>query len=249
MRLGHRQRTGAGADDTVLAIGQDHEQREIRRIRQMRQDQLGDPLAREMALDLVGLRPVLAERRAEADRDTTARRDHGLVQPLAARRARALAADQRLAGQRQARHGKSQIEARIADHDDTAHRLFFRDVGRDHLPGVDDTIELRFAHIAELERRLLQGEIVVGRVMGDLRRLVVADHRRQRRHQHQRALDILSDLLAVWLDRKSTRLNSSHLGISYAVFCLKKKKKTKKKKKINKKKKKKKKNKKNKTKK
>src|SRR5947199_7122845 len=29
-----------------------------------------------------------------------------------------------------------------------------------------------------------------------------------------------------WLDRKSTRLNSSHLGISYAVFCLKKKKET-----------------------
>src|SRR5258705_9359667 len=28
-------------------------------------------------------------------------------------------------------------------------------------------------------------------------------------------------------DRKSTRLNSSHLGISYAVFCLKKKKKQK----------------------
>src|ERR1035438_1241559 len=36
-------------------------------------------------------------------------------------------------------------------------------------------------------------------------------------------------LLARWAalhavrDRKSTRLNSSHLGISYAVFCLKKK--------------------------
>src|SRR5262245_63437673 len=29
-------------------------------------------------------------------------------------------------------------------------------------------------------------------------------------------------------DRKSTRLNSSHLGISYAVFCLKKKNKNKK---------------------
>src|SRR6266540_5506259 len=39
-------------------------------------------------------------------------------------------------------------------------------------------------------------------------------------------------------DRKSTRLNSSHITISYAVFCLKKKKK--KKKKINNKKKKKK---------
>src|SRR5436305_6327636 len=31
-------------------------------------------------------------------------------------------------------------------------------------------------------------------------------------------------------DRKSTRLNSSHVRISYAVFCLKKKKKNKKKK-------------------
>src|SRR5947199_6634704 len=29
--------------------------------------------------------------------------------------------------------------------------------------------------------------------------------------------------LALIRDRKSTRLNSSHLGISYAVFCLKKK--------------------------
>src|SRR5438045_4625356 len=29
--------------------------------------------------------------------------------------------------------------------------------------------------------------------------------------------------LVMLIDRKSTRLNSSHLGISYAVFCLKKK--------------------------
>src|SRR5258708_22709463 len=32
------------------------------------------------------------------------------------------------------------------------------------------------------------------------------------------------DALAKWADRKSTRLNSSHQIISYAVFCLKKKK-------------------------
>src|ERR1039458_2027434 len=31
-------------------------------------------------------------------------------------------------------------------------------------------------------------------------------------------------LLSERVDRKSTRLNSSHLGISYAVFCLKKRK-------------------------
>src|SRR2546430_7365992 len=33
------------------------------------------------------------------------------------------------------------------------------------------------------------------------------------------------DLIAALKDRKSTRLNSSHSQISYAVFCLKKKKK------------------------
>src|SRR5262245_63510838 len=35
----------------------------------------------------------------------------------------------------------------------------------------------------------------------------------------------LGEALSLARDRKSTRLNSSHLGISYAVFCLKKKKK------------------------
>src|SRR5262245_62275554 len=39
--------------------------------------------------------------------------------------------------------------------------------------------------------------------------------------------DLLNALQAMrvgdFSDRKSTRLNSSHLGISYAVFCLKKK--------------------------
>src|ERR1035441_10712717 len=33
----------------------------------------------------------------------------------------------------------------------------------------------------------------------------------------------MTKLPTVGSDRKSTRLNSSHLGISYAVFCLKKK--------------------------
>src|SRR2546430_2005458 len=38
---------------------------------------------------------------------------------------------------------------------------------------------------------------------------------------------ILRPEVSALLDRKSTRLNSSHSQISYAVFCLKKKKKTK----------------------
>src|SRR5204862_6230508 len=46
--------------------------------------------------------------------------------------------------------------------------------------------------------------------------------RRQRPHRVD-----LARLLLPQLDRKSTRLNSSHVEISYAVFCLKKKKKRK----------------------
>src|SRR5438045_7093423 len=44
------------------------------------------------------------------------------------------------------------------------------------------------------------------------------DLRRARRHHHRATF---SEQRA-GVDRKSTRLNSSHLGISYAVFCLKK---------------------------
>src|SRR2546429_3732526 len=40
-----------------------------------------------------------------------------------------------------------------------------------------------------------------------------------------RAQWIEAAALLLWVDRKSTRLNSSHGYISYAVFCLKKKKK------------------------
>src|SRR6266496_6755946 len=41
------------------------------------------------------------------------------------------------------------------------------------------------------------------------------------------ALRGLADFRGLYADRKSTRLNSSHVEISYAVFCLKKKKKKK----------------------
>src|SRR5690348_17542694 len=36
-------------------------------------------------------------------------------------------------------------------------------------------------------------------------------------------VELVEDRLLPFLDRKSTRLNSSHPSISYAVFCLKKK--------------------------
>src|SRR5688572_31392768 len=57
------------------------------------------------------------------------------------------------------------------------------------------------------------------------------EHRELLRRAVRRLHDDMVDLEGVeivhQLDRKSTRLNSSHSQISYAVFCLKKKKKDK----------------------
>src|SRR5690349_23086005 len=59
--------------------------------------------------------------------------------------------------------------------------------------------------VHDLERQRAEGGVVGGfALLGRLRLGVDALHRRE--------------------DRKSTRLNSSHVEISYAVFCLKKKK-------------------------
>ena len=52
---------------------------------------------------------------------------------------------------------------------------------------------------------------------------------RQIKHASRQAHELRTlypDVVEMYADRKSTRLNSSHVGISYAVFCLKKKKKT-----------------------
>src|SRR2546430_9422414 len=44
-----------------------------------------------------------------------------------------------------------------------------------------------------------------------------------RAHEHREVVEVLLVPGAPLRDRKSTRLNSSHSQISYAVFCLKKK--------------------------
>src|SRR3712207_8841086 len=77
------------------------------------------------------------------------------------------------------------------------------------------TTLFRSASVLLLERgdeSLVGGVVEVGR---PVRGVEKAEHRLA-----DRADDVLIG------DRKSTRLNSSHANISYAVFCLKKKKKT-----------------------
>jgi len=73
------------------------------------------------------------------------------------------------------------------------------DIGLDHLGRIDGPVEGRLIDKAKFERGLFQALIVRRRVVRDRCRLVVADHRDERRDQHQRALDIFGDLPAVRL--------------------------------------------------
>src|SRR2546426_6335858 len=99
--------------------------------------------------------------------------------------------------------------------------------------------DLRDAYPGALEETILT-EIVANSLDSGARRiriwaepaqasLTVADdgsgmQRRELSRYHDIAASSKTRGQGIGLDRKSTRLNSSHLVISYAVFCLKKKK-------------------------
>src|SRR3712207_7618579 len=73
--------------------------------------------------------------------------------------------------------------------------------------------------VGERDRRSARGKIAANRNE-------TIDPGLPRPSQHGVAI-VLVPWIVQMRDRKSTRLNSSHANISYAVFCLKKKKKTK----------------------
>src|SRR5262245_17895200 len=73
----------------------------------------------------------------------------------------------------------------------------------------------RIGRNRELAHALWKTDVYEARVIA----LLVDDPARITRDQAEKQVEELAGG-----DRKSTRLNSSHLGISYAVFCLKKKK-------------------------
>ena len=106
--------------------------------------------------------------------------------------------------------------------------------GVEEIPVGDTTVQLRIPKGIQSGKKLRlkgKGELgVVGGQAGDLLvQVTVGGHPLYQR----RGLDVDMDVdlniteaslgTKVTLDRKSTRLNSSHVVISYAVFCLKKK--------------------------
>src|SRR5436309_12190037 len=69
-------------------------------------------------------------------------------------------------------------------------------------------------------RTLAQQNTVINNIVNNKTENIAVSNNTHITHiQNANALDIVDD----GVDRKSTRLNSSHVKISYAVFCLKKK--------------------------
>src|SRR5690606_39616688 len=71
-------------------------------------------------------------------------------------------------------------------------------------------------HPAKTEVRFRDAQGVRGFIVSGLRQALATGDRRSAQAPDAGAM-------GRWQDRKSTRLNSSHVKISYAVFCLKKK--------------------------
>src|SRR5437868_7957859 len=100
------------------------------------------------------------------------------------------------------------------------------------MPGVDAGVDERDAHARPLGARVSAGDAERHEIaLQVVERIVVGSGRRGRSREGMKLVERLRQHDACilrergqHLDRKSTRLNSSHVSISYAVFCLKKKK-------------------------
>src|SRR5207253_11110645 len=73
------------------------------------------------------------------------------------------------------------------------------------------------------ERRALRARLAAPQSQRRVGQEQLANRRRREVHRWRRDAR-MRGLVEASPDRKSTRLNSSHVAISYAVFCLKKKK-------------------------
>src|SRR3712207_7223576 len=103
--------------------------------------------------------------------------------------------------------------------------------GTTRLPATGETYPVRNGHLDLLKGRLGGDNVAnltnflpgAGRGYEPLWRVRSLDLLTGEDFPNERELGIIAEKAG---DRKSTRLNSSHANISYAVFCLKKKKRT-----------------------
>ena len=85
----------------------------------------------------------------------------------------------------------------------------------EHVLWPDPLLELLLCEVAEIEGLLLQSRpVLVGR-LGNLGRLVVPDVRVERRHQHQRLVHQLADLLLVGLNTHHAVVSEGGAGVAW----------------------------------
>src|SRR5690242_9260350 len=91
--------------------------------------------------------------------------------------------------------------------------------------GADTIADLRDLLNLDDEEVSFHIREVLGEVEGReaKRRLEVICRQIRTQEELEEACWLLAQIFLPGIDRKSTRLNSSHMSISYAVFCLKKK--------------------------
>src|ERR1039458_9270940 len=130
------------------------------------------------------------------------------------------------------RNAESAFATLVEKYVNLVYSTALRSVGNSH--AAEEITQAVFIILARKARSLSQGTILSGWLYQTARltaaNFLRAEIRRQHREQEAYMQSLLNELepevwpqIAPLLERKSTRLNSSHLGISYAVFCLKKK--------------------------
>src|SRR5205085_5913902 len=139
------------------------------------------------------------------------------------RRVGEVAHDWRQVNQERIEGGDCRVQGLAAAREGVAEALQgrLRRVARGLVEGAEDVVELHGV-ARELERDGVARAVVRLRAAGG--QLDVLEAERRALADDQRGVPGQRLHRLVELDRKSTRLNSSHSQISYAVFCLKKKK-------------------------
>src|SRR5580698_1940580 len=84
-----------------------------------------------------------------------------------------------------------------------------------HLRRIDDPVELVFRHVSQLQCGLLECQVVVEGVVSNLRRLVITNDRSKSGNQHQGAINMLLDLLQVWLCPFDKKLSEVCASVSH----------------------------------
>src|SRR5690625_6829669 len=83
--------------------------------------------------------------------------------------------------------------------------------------------QCQMTHLKRLKKmRIAHAELLLGRVTGISNNCMIVECKVQKKNKLRNQYEKTPEP-KLGGDRKSTRLNSSHVAISYAVFCLKKK--------------------------